>query len=471
MRLQTNSGRTDVHGRTATLALVAGLALAACSSDGETSESATSDTPGTASASAGTEPVGTQPPGGIVDSEVPGTTEAIELTDSFQGVTAESIDIGVAYIDFERMNEEFGFDLAAAPIDDAYAAWAAALNEAGGINGRTLEVTTKGFLPVGETESTEVCTELLEDEQVFAVIGQFLLDNALCVTETYGHPYVGLTGETAARQESSQGRLFAVDMALDDQRVESTEVMLADGAFDGKKVGVVWTNPPEQQAADAVVALLEESGVEVTSAIEVGTMGTDAVANDAAWAATIERLESEGTDIMLSLGDLGVLNAIGTNSSEMTVGLSDALLTEGARFMPQVSAGDEVRSNTVAVAISRPTLDELLADPEVQRCLDEYAAAFPDAPIDTTSVDIVNSFVAQCRAFRMTVEILTAAGGDITPDTFVAAGESIGDITLPGVADGFLGPDKHSAGSELQHYVYDPDSAQFVGSGEPISIL
>ena len=40
----------------------------------------------------------------------------------------------------------------------------------------------------------------------------------LCITQTYGHPYVGHFGETPERQEKSGGLLFAAEIAQVDQR-------------------------------------------------------------------------------------------------------------------------------------------------------------------------------------------------------------------------------------------------------------
>ena len=168
----------------------------------------------------------------------------VVLTASYQGVTESEIGIGVAAIDPVQINEMFGIDIGIFPVHDLYAALSADLNERGGIHGRNVVVHVVSFLPIGTTDSERVCTELIEDEKVFVVIGQFLEDNALCITELHGHPYVGHFGENAERQERSNGLFFATEMKQTRQRVGGTTEMIRAGDFDGHRVGIYYEAPP-----------------------------------------------------------------------------------------------------------------------------------------------------------------------------------------------------------------------------------
>jgi hypothetical protein len=392
----------------------------------------------------------------------------IKLTASYEGVTADNIAIGVAFIDFETLNKKFGFNAAVIPVADAYAAWAKALNASGGIHGRKVTVDARGFVPVGATESDKVCVELLEDKKSFVVIGLFLQDNMLCVTKTHGHPYVGLAGETPELQTASNGLFFATEMSLYDQKISAVRELIAGGDLKGKKLGVVWINPTDKASGGAVTKMLTDASLDVRASVEVGTMTADAVANDAAWTATLERFKSKGVDTIVNLADFATLTAVENFGSPFTVAMTHSQIAEGTRFTKEVKASDEVRDNTIGLAVYKPTLEALLADAEVKRCFAEYDAAFPNAPIHRDVVDEVTNFVHQCQGFRMTVAILKASGGDITPDSFKAAAATMGSFTLPGMADAKLGPDKHSAGSQMSRYDYDPAKKQFVAVGAPI---
>ena len=80
---------------------------------------------------------------------------------------------------------------------------------------------------------------------------------------------------------------------------------------------------------------------------------------------------------------------------------------------------------------NKPTSEEALADSGVQECLAVFQERVPDEPLDLTNDDIVNGVVNHCRAFALTVKILEAAGGNITPETFKVAAEGLGTFDLP----------------------------------------
>jgi hypothetical protein len=157
------------------------LAVACSDDDGDTSvgtDETSSEDDATDDEASGTEEPDEQDAAGA-DDEAPDAEEPVEdvaLFASFQGVTAEQIDFGVAAIDAEALLA-FGFDLGVAPVEQMYEAWSAAQNERGGVLGRQLVPHTELFLPIGATESEAVCVKFAEDIGLFATIGQFLQDN------------------------------------------------------------------------------------------------------------------------------------------------------------------------------------------------------------------------------------------------------------------------------------------------------
>lgn len=399
-----------------------------------------------------------------------GTDDApVELTDSYQGVTSETIKIGIASIDTEALLE-FGFDLGNVPIEDLIWSWVDTLNANGGVLGRNIDVVFDIFLPIGDTEQAETCLIMMEDEAVFAVIGQFLGDNALCITETYGHPYVGHFGETPERQERSEGRFFATEISQLPQRVGGVTRMIEDGDFDGKSVALTWGPSVDVVYADAVRPLLDDAGVNVVSEIEIGDFGEDQTAARSAWDRAIERLRSDGADMILHVSNITPpLDALGrAEATDITLALTNGQAADGTTVVGQSTAPPEIRENAFAVTTYKPPAQEALTDPGVAQCLDEFEAWGGDMDaLDLDNDDFANGIVNWCRAFRLTVAILEAAGADLTPESFIAGGESLGDIVLPAMPNGSITPDKHSAGSQLIRYEYDTEAEQFVPVGEP----
>ncbi len=393
----------------------------------------------------------------------------VELIASYQGVTETEIAIGVAAIDPVQINEMFGIDIGIFPVHDLYAALSEDLNERGGIHGRNVVVHVVSFLPIGTADSERVCTELLEDKEVFVVIGQFLEDNALCITELHGHPYVGHFGENTERQERSNGLFFATEMKQTRQRVGGTTEMIRAGDLDGYRVGIYYEAPPDKEYADAVEPLLEEAGINVVGVYSPGAPTTDTVQNEQNTDNISTRMEADGVDLILNLSNVyGIIGSVQRIGWEVRIAHTNGQAADRLTIADDQGLEDEYMARTFAVTTNKPTSEEALADSGVQQCLAIFEERSSDEPLDTTNDDIVNGVVNHCRAFALTVKILEAAGGNITPETFKAAAEGLGTFDLPAMINASLSPDKHSAGSLVRRYEYFPEVRTYLPVGEPI---
>ncbi len=393
----------------------------------------------------------------------------VELIASYQGVTEGEIAIGVAAIDPVQINEMFGIDIGIFPVQDLYAALSEDLNEQGGIHGRNVVVHVVSFLPIGTADSERVCTELIEDKEVFVVIGQFLEDNALCITELHGHPYVGHFGENTERQERSNGLFFATEMKQTRQRVGGTTEMIRAGDLEGHRVGIYYEAPPDKEYADAVQPLLEEAGINVVGVYSPGSPTTDTVQNEQNTDNISSRMEADGVDLILNLSNVyGIIGSVQRIGWEVRIAHTNGQAADRLTIADDQGLEDEYMARTFAVTTNKPTSEEALADPGVQECLAIFEERSSDEPLDTTNDDIVNGVVNHCRAFALTVKILEAAGGNITPETFKAAAEGLGTFDLPAMMNASISPDKHSAGSLVRRYEYFPEVRTYLPVGEPI---
>ena len=393
----------------------------------------------------------------------------VELIASYQGVTESEIAIGVAAIDPVQINEMFGIDIGIFPVQDLYAALSEDLNEGGGIHGRNVVVHVVSFLPIGTADSERVCTELMEDKKVFVVTGQFLEDNALCITELYGHPYVGHFGENTERQERSNGLFFATEMKQTRQRVGGTSEMIRAGDLDGRRVGIYYEAPPDKEYADAVQPLLEDAGINVIGVYSPGSPTTDNVQNQQNVDNVSTRMEADGVDLILNLSNVyGIISSVQRIGWEVRIAHTNGQAADRLTIADDQGIEDEYMARTFAVTTNKPTSEEALANPGVQECLAIYEERVPDEPLDLSNDDIVNGVVNHCRVFALTVKILEAAGGNITPETFKTAAEGLGTFDLPAMINASLSPDKHSAGSLVRRYEYFPEVRTYLPVGDPI---
>ena len=189
----------------------------------------------------------------------------------------------------------------------------------------------------------------MQDQEIFVVIGQFLQDNMLCITEIHGHPYVGHFGETPSRQEASQGLMFATEIAQLDQRRGGVRAMIEAGDLEGKAVAVTWQDPVDVVYAEGVMPLLTDAGINVVAEIEVGAQSSDVVANEAAWDTVMLRIDDLGADLILNLSDIGpVLNAVERSGVEIEVAHTNGQAADGPTILEELIASDEVLSRSFA---------------------------------------------------------------------------------------------------------------------------
>lgn len=394
--------------------------------------------------------------------------EEIALFASHPGVSETEIGFGVAAIDAEALIP-FGFDLGVAPVEEMYVAWSDAQNERGGVLGRDLVPHTRLFLPIGTAASDAICAEFAGDLELFTVIGQFLGDAPLCITQLNGLPYIGHFGLNASRDEASEGRFVATEMANSAQRYGGVAEMIAQGDIVGKKVALWWDNPTDAEFADLVRPLLVDAGIEIVAELEVGDFGQDQVAADNAGDQRMERVIASGADFVLALSNITpVTEAADRGNFTGVIGFTNGQAADQYIF-PEANLGEgsTVPERTFAITTNKPTPEEALADPGVQQCLEEYNAAYEE-PIDLESKETVGALTNHCRAFRLMVLIFESAGIDLNPDSFVTGAEALGTFDLPAMADASLGPDNHAAGSRIRRYEYEASVGFHLPVGDPI---
>jgi ABC-type branched-subunit amino acid transport system substrate-binding protein len=385
------------------------------------------------------------------------------------GVTADTVKLGIAGVDPDQL-ADLGIEADGPTSEALNRAWVDAQNAQGGVAGRQIEMVFRPFLPTGDAEAEAACVELTEDQQVFLVTGIFLDDTPLCFTEAHDTPYLGQFGHSAERDRRSNAPFVALEMSDERQRLAGIDVFLDEGALDGK-VALYWDAPDTAVVDEFVRPALEEAGVDVVVETTLEDFGGDQAAQDQALDTIVERIRAASPDVVLNVsGFLPPLEAFQRNGW-----LPDRVLSTSAQALVAdvLSSGGftaDTLERVTVVAPYAPTKDELVDDPEVQRCVDEYNASGPDEPIDLDAMsgDAIDAIANECAAFRLFVLAADAAGDDLTPDSWGAGAESLGEVDLPGMPYASLAEGKHSAGDAIGRYEYDPSEERMVATGPAI---
>ena len=442
------------------LALV--LTMAGCSSSSSDDESTASSGPAetTPVTDGGDEPPATTESG----TDTPGTTasagggdETDELTATARGVTADTITLGVAITDVNVF----------APTGDIAARYQPLVDEtnaAGGINGRQVEIVVAEFGVIDATAQDAACLSLTEDTEVFLVLG-FLIDgfsNVPCYTDQHDTLVINTTLLQTDDIELSGELLWTTRPDEFASLVDGLELLAPE--LDGARVAIYSGEGGDRP--DIIGELVEGFGAEVVEVTEQQVGGAeDLLAAEAELDVHVERWQAAGIDWLINADGAvaGSLAAMGR------AGFTDINIVSPANLVPSNTALDaDLSVFPNLVATGPPNQDQLAVDGlyGVPECIDtvnegtgQGIVAFPPEGED----DQVATTVETCAGWDIFVTLATAAGPDLTPESFLQAGYDLGPFEITGSPSGTVEPGQpFVSDAPAGLFVYDPGTDTFV---------
>ena len=365
------------------VALLAGasLVIAACGGDdgGSTTEAPSTEAPST---------------------EAP----AEELTASDVGITETTIKIGVAVSDLEAVRAagiSIPETLTTEHLFDRWKVFMDDINDAGGVNGRMIELVQLVWNPLDPSTFDALCAAATIDNELFLVLNGTGLSSVArkCLFDA-GMPL--MYGDVLTQEELATGLVIAlapptevVAEAGAKQWVETTDVA------PGSVVGVLANNTPGGTAAgSAAEATLTAAGFTVKK-IELNSLSGDSAAINEEGATAVGVFQAEGAAHVL----------LATPFTENT-GFWNAAATAGLPF----TLMDVSSSGCSPFGLSRAPAGAVGSS-----CTTSY-----DHSTDGSSIRPDTEFEAQCRA-HFEENFTEYYGGPTNPG--VPAGQQITDST------------------------------------------
>lgn len=402
-------------------------------------------------------------------------TEEVVLTDSFRGVTAEAISLGVAFWD----TSVFGFGFFGDP-DLVWTSLTEAQNAAGGVNGRNLTYSVAGFNPADNEGMLATCIQLTEDDQVFAVLGGLRGDANACVHEQHETILLGsqvVVGDEVLERALAPVAGFAPES--EEYALAFIDTLDGQGWFDGATVGVHFDQPNiYEQLEDPVLAALADIGVTDPEVFFFDDLAVDDDTAESQIEIQQEQARSAGVTNMLILGPAA--------TGLITYGPLDIELAavDSTNFPTAINQGiDPVDlDGTIASAFRIDTADDSV-DEQTQACIDAFTSANPDIRTEKPGPDVAdnteedpnywNYVVLACRDLAMFVQIAEAAGPELTNDSFLAGLESLTQASLPEIPFVSWGSGKYNGGDTMRIVVYDgtaDEDGELIPQGDPFDI-
>jgi len=367
-----------------------------------------------------------------------------------QGVTPSTIKVGVTYADVAAIRNIINVDPGDYQV--AYKTLFDQINAKGGIDGRKIVPVFSAVNPLGTAAAATTCTQLTEDDKVFAVLGFFQQPDTACYLQTHNVPIIGAS---LTAQQAQQAKAPWYNNLISDSDLVPKEmaVFKQEGVFKGKKVAVVGTNI-DQPEINLVLPVLHREGVDVVQTAVNSVPDTDTAAQVQEYGTIAQRFQSAGADVVVSVGNSGN-------------GFPSALQTTQSTYRPRIVATDYTDLDAyvsnkagytqsilkdAVTAGGIPPASIWWNDPTMKRCFATIQAAEPSAvinnPVTATASTPVTWTAPQtaCVQVALFADILKAAGKTLTNKTFASGAASLTHLTLPGGGGTFNFSSGHNDG-------------------------
>ena len=350
-----------------------------------------------------------------------------------QGITATTIRVGVPYIDVGSAElRTLGVAINYGSFPDAFNALIDNVNAHGGIDGRKIVPYIVAVNPVGTAPAATACTQLTEDDSVFAVLAPL---ESTCYLE-HNVPVVGSIYPAAHSQTVAQDFSPTAPAAAFDP-VELT-AMAKQGVFRHKKVAIFGGGTGDETELAVVQSALAKLHVPVvTTAVVTAPQGDEAAVN--AQIGPIEqRFKFDGATEVVAVGTGGAVWPGGLSAIQSTYN-PPWVATVESDFNGAVGSGDSTAYlANVVTSTALPPPAEIWSNTGTQQCVHVIKKAYPSDGIRAfnarlpeseqtwTSVEIA------CSAMALFEDIAKAAGKNLTVSSFVHAGYGLRNVVLPG---------------------------------------
>ena len=401
------------------------------------------------------------------DSTDDAADEPVKLTASWRGVTEDTIYVGASMLDFALL-QELGFTPAG--WGDQAGIWDALiddLNDRGGINGRMVDIISEFYSPIDAADAERVCAILHQDNETFANLGGFVGPAGTadpCVTGTNNTVMVG--GEISSAEELAQANVawFHTGPTSEFQTINLLNLLVQTGKADGAKVFTMGGAAAADEES-FVIEQLEARNIEVVGSALIEALDGDTIAQDNELAVAFERFNASGANTLMVFGTPSA-SIRGAGAAGLTGEI--AIWSNDSGGLGNLGATIVDKSIADGTLVSTgPTDEEIWNDQAFQdQCVAPVQERMPESdfrnPLEygPEEDNWFNALRRYCHALAIFETIATAAGPDLTPETFEAAayGPAGSDFQVPGIGPASLAPDKRGAQDGVRLSVYDSTS-------------
>ena len=393
-----------------------------------------------------------EPPGS--PGAAPGTSEQPTPTGG-AAANREPLEIGILILDVGSLGT-VGIGVPGAEADEQRRAWDAYighLNARGGVNGRQVTPVYRSYDVFNEDDMRAACLALTEDARVFVALdaGGFTGPPVLCFTEEHQTPliFTGGQGIPDVWFRRSGGRLFSVFQAGGRQQRNFVFELERMGVLEGKTIGILADGGGGAKAtADVLQQSLEDERHPVAHRED---LPSDPSSGAGRIPVAVQQMRTKGVDVVTFL----------TSVLYASQFVQEA---DSQRYYPRYYTSDWGSGATDVYHQSMPLSYAGARVITVTR-VGEQRAGRPEPPYDRECRAIYEQttgrtmergqnqyglYVRQCTLLRLFEAAATRAGPDLTPESFTAALQQLGEFPLGFTPGGSFRPGKGDAADFVQ---------------------
>ena len=396
------------------------------------------------------------------------STAPVALTASFRGVTATSIKLGVALIDYDCIKQFIDFNrgnqqaVEQSFVDD--------INNHGGILGRQIVPVYKTYCPIDPKVALATCASFTQDSQVFAVVGVFAPtspDAQLCVSRDHNTILLDHELLQSTIAQAPPGLLITPDITAERRVNVLVNLLKKQGSLAGKKVASLADQDSKASVDKVVAPAFTALGLQQGSTGVVTIQGTDTSAAQSQLDSFIEKWKSEGVQALFLAG-------LNVSDKQFVEKIKAAMPTLQLMTDGESGAHDSGQSEVTAKKNPNPYEGMLTANglsstegwnlPSNQHCAQIYDAASGTTVLgpdqvkpgpDGKTAQIYQAVEDFCQEINMFKDIAVKAGPNLTNATWSSAVDNFGKINLTGVEFASLGHGKFDADDGFRLVSFD----------------
>ncbi len=367
-----------------------------------------------------------------------------QVAPSTRGLTATSINVVFPVANLNVLSDQIGFqgDPEFSQQQQAINFFVKLINDAGGINGRTIHAQIVGYDPTNAANARAECKDWTEGSPgAFAVVdglGTVYSDQQLCVTQEGSTPLI--SAWTTVTDWTTKGAPYLWWLGPDQAAILQALVTWGQSAgllSPGTKVGVVASDQPDDQAAlnNYLLPDLRKAGFADPVVQTLPGNPSDSAATGAAAPLVVQRLKAAGVQSLIPLipfnAFLPELQAQLQQKYFPKLLLSDyqgsintALgLLSPAPFDPALNGQEGITAETLGKSDDARPESQGGYVPGARSCYTDWHKAFPQIPPGKTSsnLEAQGPVMGWCEAIRLFAAAATKAGPDLNRRTFVQA--------------------------------------------------